>query len=38
LRPAWLSFKKFLKSDAPQSLVNAGFVRNHLFGDAEKIF
>ena len=31
-------FSKFLKSDAPQSLANAGFVRNHLSGDVEKIF
>lgn len=29
---------KILKSDAPQSLANSGFVRNHLSGDAEKIF
>jgi hypothetical protein len=38
LHPAWLSFEKFLKSDAPQSLVNAGFVRNLLLRDSEKLF
>lgn len=38
LHLVWLFLRDFLKSDAPQSLVNTGLVRDHLSGDVEKIF